>query len=149
MEAAIALGILIGLDNLRFGLGLGTLELSLRRRLQLAASFGLFEALMPVAGAITGPVLADGAIAIVEWFVPVMLATVGFIVLVSGLWDLDLRRCLSGSSALFFVPLALSIDNLVAGAAISITEVPLIVALRWSAFSVLRLRLQGCSLARC
>jgi len=129
MEAAIAVGILIGLDNFRFGLGLGTLELSLRRRWQLAASFGVFEALMPVAGAITGPVLAHGAMRFVEWSVPVVFAAVGFIALVSGLWDLDLRRRLSGSSALFFVPLALSIDNLVAGEAISIIEVPVIVSL--------------------
>jgi putative Mn2+ efflux pump MntP len=129
MEATIALGILIGLDNFRFGLGLGTLELSSRRRWQLAASFGLFEALMPLAGAVAGPVLAGSAVAFVQWSVPVMFATAGFLVLFSGLWDLDLRRRLSGSSALFFVPFALSIDNLVAGAAISVTEVPLIVSL--------------------
>ena len=60
MEAVLALALLTGLDNLRFGIGLGTLDIPTEQRFRLAAAFGLFEAGTPIIAPADGVVSRGG-----------------------------------------------------------------------------------------
>ncbi len=128
MSTFVALGLLIGLDNLRFGIGLGALDLGNRRRWQLALSFGLFEAFMPLAGVLVGSTLIGAFEFDLDWLGPALLAACGLMVLWGAIRRADARNRLAGSSWLFAFPLILSIDNLLAGGALAAMDVPLVPA---------------------
>lgn len=129
MSTLLALGLLVGLDNLRVGIGLGALDLSPRRRRQMALAFGLFEALMPLAGALMGAWLASGLEAYLGWVGPALLGLCALVVLWGGRRQVDVKGALSGSAWLFAFPFALSIDNLLAGSAAAASGIPLGLAL--------------------
>lgn len=128
MSTLVALGLLIGLDNLRFGIGLGALDTGNRRRWQLALSFGLFEALMPLAGVLVGSMLIGALEIDLDWLGPALLAACGLLVLWGAVRRADARKRIAGSSWLFAFPLILSIDNLLAGGALAAMDVPLVPA---------------------
>ena len=125
MEALLTLGILIGLDNLCFGVCIGALVPGARRRWQFAAAFGVFEATMPLVGILVGSGVLVLLSAPFELITPIVLASCGIIVLSSRWWGMDLRRLLMRSSAIFGVPLILSLDNLLGGVVVAATPLPL------------------------
>lgn len=128
MSTLVALGLLVGLDNLRFGVGLGALDLDHRRRWQLALSFGLFEAVMPLVGVLAGSMLIGVLEADLDWLGPALLAGCGLVVLWGGLHESDARSRVAGSSWLFVFPMALSLDNVLAGGVLAAMDVALVPA---------------------
>jgi putative Mn2+ efflux pump MntP len=145
MSALAVLGVLTGLDNLCFGMGLGTLGLDSRRRWQLALAFGLCEAAMPLAGVLIGRALAGALELSIGWFGPLLLAACGVLILLGAANRSGARKFLRGSSWLFTLPLILSIDNLLAGTAITAMRVPLALALPIVGLSSVALSLMGLS----
>ena len=128
MRNLLGLGLLIGLDNFRFGIGLGTLELGNKRRWLLALSFGLFEMTMPLIGMLIGQFVAGAFGEFFDWAGPILFFGCGVLVL-WGMWrSKDMQSWLSRTSWLFILPLLLSIDNLFAGGVIATTDYPLILA---------------------
>ena len=84
---------------------------------------------MPLAGVLLGPAVAASVMLPLQWLCLVMLAACGLFVLLGGFWQVTLRRQLTRSWALYTVPLLLSIDNLLAGVALSASQVPLVVSM--------------------
>ncbi len=114
MKALLALGVLTGLDNLRATVGMGTLQFPPRRRLQLALAFGGFEAVMPIFGLLAGRSIE--AVATIGIYAgAVLLFLCGVVVLLGARSPRPARLNLRSSKALWFVPLLLSFDNLLAG----------------------------------
>ncbi len=126
----VTLGVLVGLDNLQVGAGLGLVEMSRRRRWVFAASFALAETVMPLLGLLIGQSVAP---LLGEWGEGVgigMLALTGILIL----WFA--RRGGEGEAvdgrdstlrmAQFVLPLSLSFDNLFAGVALGTLGFPVV-----------------------
>ncbi len=112
MLAILLLGLALGLDSFRVSLGLGLLRLSFRRRLAIAAAFGLCDGLAPLGGFAVGRLFLDRISPWAEWLGPVVLCLYGiYMVVVARMPDGDERQ----ARWLFGLPIVLSLDNLVAG----------------------------------
>jgi manganese efflux pump family protein len=115
MKAIIILGILTGLDNLFVTPGVGLLNISRGRRHALALAFGLFEALMPLAGLFLGAQIRLAYASTAEFIGPVVLLFCGAVILFMSLKERDLEPVLSSRWTLVGFPLSLSFDNFLAG----------------------------------
>lgn len=130
MIAALALGILIGVDNLRVSAGLGMLGLESRQRRGLAAAFGLCEALMPLLGLALGRFVRDVGGGVAESAGPMALGAAGFLAIYGALRGRDWVVKGRGRWLLWLLPLVLSADNLLAGASlVSLPVAPVAAAL--------------------
>jgi putative Mn2+ efflux pump MntP len=114
-------GILVGLDNLAVASGLGMLGVQRGRRLWFAVSCGCFEALAPALGLLIALGLRARVGPVVEWIGPACLAACGLLVLNSVVRQRENPRLLDRPLAVIVVPLALSLDNLTAGAGLGST----------------------------
>lgn len=110
MNLTLLIGLLTGSDNLQFGAAFGLLPLSARRRAAFALAFGAAELGMTLVG------YALGARFHGELPAACALALAGALVLVSWARQTDLARLAGHPAALVLLPLALSFDNLAAGA---------------------------------
>jgi putative Mn2+ efflux pump MntP len=122
------LAFLLGLDSFRASIGLGATGPGRAVQRQIATSFALCDALAPLAGLALGRSLAR---AVGSWSQPLgILALAGYalFVLVAGRPSRPRAGPPARAWVVIGLPLALSLDNLVAGAALGLLPVPLPVA---------------------
>lgn len=130
IAALVTLGVLVGLDNLQVGAGLGLVGMSARNRWAFAGCFALAETLMPLLGLLSGRSIARVAGAWGDLFGIVMLALTGILIVTFARRG-DLSQVIgSGSSAMatarIALPLALSFDNFFAGAGLGALGFPIL-----------------------
>jgi putative Mn2+ efflux pump MntP len=122
----VILGIALGLDNFRVALAIGALDLTRTRRLQLAGAFGVAEAGSPLVGLAAGNGIAAVLGGAAQWAAPLALAACGAYVLVETARDPDRPETVGRRSLLFGLPIALSLDNLLAGAGVGFLGFPVV-----------------------
>jgi putative Mn2+ efflux pump MntP len=129
MKTLLVLAFVLSLDSFRVSLGMGALKLSLPRRAQLVASFGLCDGLAPLAGLLVGKSIVAYVGAWAEHVGPFLLCVYGaYVIYVSNRY--------AGKEAIeearwivFGLPLTLSLDNLVAGASLGMIGFPLLLSI--------------------
>jgi putative Mn2+ efflux pump MntP len=120
----LALGFVLSLDNFRVSIALGTVPFGLRRAVQVALTFGLWDGVMPLIGLLigheVGKYIGDGVAA---WVGAVVLGGYGLYLVISSLRQPEPDE-IDQPWALFGIPLSLSLDNLFAGASLGILGMP-------------------------
>ncbi len=115
----IGLGFVLSLDNFRVAVALGTVPFGLRRAVQVALTFGLWDLIMPLVGLVLGRQVGSAIGPFADLAGPVMLGGYGLYLLIGALRKPEPDE-LDHPWALFGIPLSLSLDNLVAGASLGL-----------------------------
>ena len=122
----VVFGLLVGLDNLQVCSSLGLLKLERRRVHLLAACFGASEILGAVAGLLLGHTLSATFSRFVNHAAPLLVLACGMAILFMSWRRGQAERMVGQSAFLFSLPLTLSLDNLVAGAGLGLSNAPLL-----------------------
>lgn len=115
----LVLGFVLSLDNFRVAIALGTVPFGLKRAVQVALTFGLWDAVMPLVGLLIGREIGESVGDVAEWVGAAALGGYGLFLLVSALRKPEPEE-LDHPWALFGIPLTLSLDNLFAGASLGL-----------------------------
>ncbi|MFF7209823.1 manganese efflux pump MntP family protein [Streptomyces sp. NPDC008238] len=115
----LVLGFVLSLDNFRVSIALGTVPFSLRRAVQVALTFGLWDAVMPLVGLLIGRRIGDSVGDVADLVGAAALGGYGLYLVVSALRNPEPQE-LDHPWALFGIPLTLSLDNLFAGASLGL-----------------------------
>jgi putative Mn2+ efflux pump MntP len=115
----LVLGFVLSLDNFRISIALGTVPFSMKRAVQVALTFGLWDAIMPLVGLLIGNQIGEAVGGVADLVGAVALGAYGLYLLVSALRNPEPDE-LDHPWALFGIPLTLSLDNLFAGASLGI-----------------------------
>lgn len=115
----LVLGFVLSLDNFRVSIALGTVPFGVRRVVQVALMFGLWDGVMPLAGLLLGGYIGDSVGEIAEITGSIVLGGYGLYLLVTALRHPEPHE-LDHPWALFGIPLSLSLDNLLAGASLGL-----------------------------
>jgi putative Mn2+ efflux pump MntP len=122
----VVLGLLAGLDNLQVCSALGLLDLERRRVHLLAACFGASEIFGAVAGLLLGHTLSATLSSVVHYAAPLLVLGCGMAIF-SMAWRRDQAGRMTEQPAfLCSLPFTLSLDNLVAGTAVGLSNAPLL-----------------------
>lgn len=124
MAAVLLLGVLVGLDNLQVGAGLGLVRMSTARRWAFAGAFALCETVMPLVGLALGRNVARFAGSWAEEVGIAVLALCGLLIVILSLRGEEEEA--SSSLALAGLPLSLSLDNLAAGVGLGSLGFPVV-----------------------
>lgn len=124
MAAVLLLGLLVGLDNLQVGAGLGLVRMSTARRWAFAGAFALCETVMPLVGLALGRKMASLMGPWAEGIGIAVLALCGLLIMILSLRGEEAPE--TGSLALAGLPLSLSLDNLAAGLGLGSLGYPVI-----------------------
>ena len=124
MLTLLVFGILTGVDNLQVSAGIGMTPISRRRKWLLALLFGLCEGLMPLIGLLIGSRIPSLMGDTAEWVGPICLAGCGVLILVMAVRKRDINTVANSSWMMLGLPLALSLDNLLAGAGLGAMGYP-------------------------
>ncbi len=122
--AVILLGVALGLDSFRASLALGTMNPGAGRRLRLALAFAVCDGVAPLLGLSLGPALGNLLSAWAGVLGPALLVGYGLysLVIPRGAEDADPER---GGWVAWGIPLFMSLDNLVAGFALGMMQMPI------------------------
>jgi putative Mn2+ efflux pump MntP len=115
----LLLGCVLGLDNFRVSIALGTVPFGLKRAVQVALTFGLWDGIMPLIGLLIGRQIGLAVGGVAELVGAAVLGGYGLYLVISALRNPEPDE-LDHPWALFGIPLALSLDNLLAGASLGI-----------------------------
>lgn len=115
----LLLGFILSLDNFRVAVALGTVPFGLRRAIQVALTFGLWDMVMPLVGLVLGRQVGSAIGQYAELVGPIVLGVYGLYLLVGALRDPEPDE-VDHPWALFGIPLTLSLDNLMAGAGLGL-----------------------------
>ncbi|MEU7382922.1 MULTISPECIES: manganese efflux pump [unclassified Streptomyces] len=115
----LGLGFVLSLDNFRVAIALGTVPFGLKRAVQVALTFGLWDAVMPLVGLLIGREIGEAVGGVADVVGAVALGAYGLYLVISALRNPEPDE-LDHPWALFGIPLTLSLDNLVAGASLGI-----------------------------
>jgi len=118
----VVLGFFLSLDNFRTAVLLGPLKLSWRRRVAVAANFGVWDGLAPLSGLLAGHYAGVAIGPIADYIGPVALGAFGLYLLLQA-WrepTAESEEELEHSWTLFGLPLPLSVDNVLAGASLGL-----------------------------
>ncbi|MFH9980934.1 manganese efflux pump MntP family protein [Streptomyces sp. NPDC017179] len=115
----LGLGFVLSLDNFRVAIALGTVPFGLKRAVQVALTFGLWDAVMPLIGLLIGREIGEAVGGVADVVGAVALGGYGLYLVISALRNPEPDE-LDHPWALFGIPLTLSLDNLVAGASLGI-----------------------------
>lgn len=115
----LVLGFVLSLDNFRASIALGTVPFSFRRTLQVALMFGLWDAVMPLAGLLLGSYVSEATGTIAEYVGAIVLGGYGLFLLIHALRNPEPDE-LDHPWALFGIPFSLSFDNLLAGTSLGL-----------------------------
>lgn len=115
----LGLGFVLSLDNFRVAIALGTVPFGLKRAVQVALTFGLWDAVMPLVGLLIGREIGEAVGGVADVVGALALGGYGLYLVVSALRNPEPDE-LDHPWALFGIPLTLSLDNLVAGASLGI-----------------------------
>ncbi|MEW2290161.1 manganese efflux pump [Streptomyces sp. NPDC047841] len=110
---------MLSLDNLRVSIALGTVPFGLKRAVQVALTFGLWDAIMPLVGISIGHRIAESVGNLAGVLGAAALGGYGLYLVVSSLRNPEPDE-LDHPWALFGIPLTLSLDNLLAGASLGV-----------------------------
>lgn len=116
---ALALGFVLSLDNFRVSIALGTVPFGLKRAVQVALTFGLWDAIMPLVGLLIGRKIGESVGNVADWVGAAALGGYGVYIVISALRNPEPDE-LDHRWALFGIPFTLSLDNLFAGASLGI-----------------------------
>lgn len=119
----LVLGFILSLDNFRVAIALGTVPFGLKRMVQVALTFGLWDAVMPLAGLLIGNQIGEAVGEVAEIVGAVALGAYGLYLVITALRHPEPEE-LDHPWALFGIPLTLSADNLVAGASLGLLGFP-------------------------
>ncbi len=123
----------VGLSNFAGAIGIGLTGIDARTRLRVGIAFGLFEALMPIAGLLLGQAVAG-------YFGHIAKYVAGGILILTGAYTIwqgrrvpteqEQPRESTGlqTHRLLVTALALSIDNLAVGFALAVYRIPIVLA---------------------
>jgi putative Mn2+ efflux pump MntP len=111
----VALGFALSWDNFRSSVALGTVPFGLRRAIQIAVVFGFWDAVAPLVGGLVGRFSGEAVGPVAEYVGPVVLGTYGLYLLVGAVRNPEPDQVDHPWVTLFGLPLALSVDNLIAG----------------------------------
>jgi putative Mn2+ efflux pump MntP len=115
----LVLGFVLSLDNFRISIVLGTVPFGLKRAVQVALTFGLWDAVMPLVGLLIGRQIGESVGNVADLVGAVALGGYGLFLVISALRNPEPDE-LDHPWALFGIPLTLSLDNLFAGASLGI-----------------------------
>ncbi|WAL68575.1 manganese efflux pump [Amycolatopsis cynarae] len=115
----LALGFILSLDNFRVSIALGTIPFGVKRAVQVALTFGLWDAVMPLAGLLIGHQIGKAFGGVADYVGAAALGAYGLYLLISAFRNPEPDK-LDHPWALFGIPLTLSLDNLFAGASLGI-----------------------------
>ncbi|PXY23179.1 hypothetical protein BAY59_26120 [Prauserella coralliicola] len=115
----LVLGFVLSLDNFRVSIALGTVPFGLKRAVQVALTFGLWDAIMPLVGLLIGNKIGESIGDVAEWVGAAALGAYGLYLVISALRNPEPEE-LDHPWALFGIPFMLSLDNLFAGASLGI-----------------------------
>jgi putative Mn2+ efflux pump MntP len=113
----LLLGFVLSLDNFRVSIALGTVPFGLKRAVQVALTFGLWDAVMPLVGLFIGRRIGESVGGIADLMGAAVLGGYGLYLVISALRNPEPDK-LDHPWALFGIPLTLSLDNLLAGASL-------------------------------
>jgi putative Mn2+ efflux pump MntP len=128
MWAVLIIGLMTGLDNLQAASSIGMMPLAPRRRWPIALAFALCEAGMPLLGLLIGTSFLALFGHVAGWVAPLVLASCGAAIVALALRERSSEALANSRWIQFGLPLSLSLDNLLAGVAISSLGVPLLPA---------------------
>ncbi|MFF4835368.1 manganese efflux pump MntP family protein [Streptomyces sp. NPDC001315] len=115
----LVLGFVLSLDNFRVSIALGTIPFGLKRAVQVALIFGLWDAIMPLVGMLIGRQIGESVGDVADLVGAAALGGYGLYLVISALRNPEPDE-LDHPWALFGIPLTLSLDNLFAGASLGI-----------------------------
>ncbi|MER6982392.1 manganese efflux pump MntP family protein [Streptomyces carpinensis] len=115
----LVLGFVLSLDNFRVSIALGTVPFGLKRAVQVALTFGLWDAVMPLVGLLIGREIGESIGNVADVVGAAALGGYGLYLVISALRNPEPDE-LDHPWALFGIPLTLSLDNLIAGASLGI-----------------------------
>jgi manganese efflux pump family protein len=115
----LILGFVLSLDNFRVSIALGTVPFGLRRAVQVALVFGLWDAIMPLVGLLIGRKIGEAVGDVAELVGAAALGGYGLYLVISALRNPEPEE-LDHPWALFGIPFTLSLDNLFAGASLGL-----------------------------
>ena len=115
----LVLGFVLSLDNFRVSIALGTVPFGLKRAVQVALTFGLWDAIMPLVGLLIGNQIGAAVGDVADLVGALALGGYGLYLVISALRNPEPDE-LDHPWALFGIPLTLSLDNLFAGASLGI-----------------------------
>jgi len=124
MAAVLLLGVLVGLDNLQVGAGLGLVRMSTARRWAFAGAFAFCETVMPLVGLALGRNIVRFAGSWAEGIGIAVMALCGLLIVILSLRGEEEEA--SSSLALAGLPLSLSLDNLAAGVGLGSLGFPVV-----------------------
>jgi putative Mn2+ efflux pump MntP len=113
----LVLGFVLSLDNFRVSIALGTVPFGLKRAVQVALTFGLWDGLMPLIGLLIGRQIGEAVGDVADYVGAAALGGYGLYLVISALRNPEPDE-LDHPWALFGIPLSLSLDNLFAGASL-------------------------------
>ncbi|MGW0827861.1 manganese efflux pump MntP [Streptomyces sp. NPDC002845] len=117
----LGLGFVLSLDNFRVSIVLGTVPFSLRRALQIALMFGLWDGLMPLAGLLLGHHVGHAIAPVAAYAGSAALGGYGLYLVVRAVRNPKPPDEIDDPwVTLFGIPLSLSLDNLVGGASLGL-----------------------------
>ncbi|MER6083726.1 manganese efflux pump [Streptomyces sp. NPDC001833] len=115
----LVLGFVLSLDNFRVSIALGTVPFGLKRAVQVALTFGLMDAIMPLVGLLIGHQIGESVGGVADVGGAAALGGYGLYLVISALRNPEPDE-LDHPWALFGIPLTLSLDNLFAGASLGV-----------------------------
>ena len=115
----LALGFVLSLDNFRVSIALGTVPFGLKRAVQVALTFGLWDTIMPLIGLLIGRQIGEAVGDVAELVGAAALGGYGLFLVISALRNPQPDE-LDHPWALFGIPFSLSLDNLFAGASLGL-----------------------------
>jgi manganese efflux pump family protein len=111
----VVLAFALSLDNFRSSIALGTVPFSVGRAIQIALVFGFWDTVAPLVGGELGSYFGDEIGPVAEYIGPVLMGTYGLYLLIGALRHPEPEKVDHPWVTLFGMPLALSVDNLLAG----------------------------------
>jgi manganese efflux pump family protein len=115
----LVLGFVLSLDNFRVAVAIGTVPFGLKRAVQVALAFGLWDAIMPLVGLLIGRQIGASVGDVAELVGAAALGGYGLYLVISALRNPEPDE-LDHPWALFGIPFTLSLDNLFAGTSLGI-----------------------------
>ena len=111
----VVLAFALSLDNFRSSIALGTVPFGLGRAVQIALVFGFWDTVAPLVGGEIGSYFGDQIGDVAEFVGPVLMGDYGLYLLVGAIRNPEPEEVDHPWVTLFGMPLALSVDNLLAG----------------------------------
>jgi putative Mn2+ efflux pump MntP len=143
IATVLLFAVLSGVDNLQAACGLGVLPISCGRKWATGASFGICEAAMSLAGLDMGAFLRAYVFGAAGLAGGIALLVGGVAVIYLALNGRNLDNAANSLWIIFGVPLSLSLDNLVAGAALGASGYPVVLSVAIIGFTSATMSLLG------